>query len=236
MSLSQKLYGANLTDLKEKICHDPDSDFTQNIQELADKFGERGKKHEESVVDELFLTLYDQDAHSLKTDLKKLSTLEPAEKAASSEKQRKTLLQCLYAALSPYIEKDCGGIIEMCKIRNQGVEIAQEAYEKLLENFKEEVCRDPGADFTPRIQALVDEVIKLENERKKGVIVTLLLNLYEQDIDSLTSVLARLVTLKPAKKAGSSERMDLLPCLCAALSSHIKKDFSDIIARLDTSG
>ena len=234
MSLLQKLYGAYLTDLKEKICRDPDGDFTQNIQELADKFRKREEIHKKSVVDELFLTLYDQDNHSLKTDLCKLRAFEPAKKAASSEKQRRTLLQCLYAALSPYIAKNCGGIIEMCKMRNQGVEIAQETYEKILEDFKEEVLRDPDADFTPRIQALADEVIKLENECKKSVIVTLLLNLYERDIDSLTSVLARLITLKPAKKAGLSERTDLLPCLCGALSSHMKEDFSDLIAMCGT--
>ena len=95
MALLHKIYGVILSDFKKEICRDPDADFTSRIQELAAEFGKR----EKSVIDKLFLTLYDQDALSLKTDLCKLRASNPA-KAAPSDKQRTTLLACLYGVLS----------------------------------------------------------------------------------------------------------------------------------------
>ena len=230
MSLIQKRYGTYLAGFKEEVRRDPDGDFTPRIQKLAAKLRTEEKAREISVVDELFLSLYDMDAPSLRADLTELGTLEPAKKAALSEKQRRPLLQGLYEVLSPYIEKNCRGVVAICKMRARGIGTVRKTYEELLENFKEEVRRDPGGDFAPRIQELTAEAVRRRNERARNVIITLLLNLYEQDTDLIEKVLTRLAVLKPSKKARPSECTDLLPYLCEALSAYIKEDLSDLIA------
>lgn len=225
MSLRQKLYRAYLTEFKEEVCRNPNADFTPRIQGLAAKFG----SHEKNFVDELFLTLYDGDAHSLKMDLCALGTAKPAEKAGPSE--RKALLQCLYKTLSPYIEPNFSTIIAVC---NQGIGLDPETYETLLLKFKEEVRRDPNADFAPYIKELADEIINREKTCGERVVNTLFWNLYQQNDPSLELDLTKLLMLKPTKKAAPPERITLLQCLCGALSSYIQEDFSDLIAMCDS--
>ena len=58
-------------------------------------------------------------------------------------------------------------------------------HEMLLSKFKEEVGRDPDADFTSSIQTVAAEFRKMEAEREQGVINTLFLNLYALDAHSL---------------------------------------------------
>lgn len=65
-------------------------------------------------------------------------------------------------------------------------------HEILLSKFKEEVCRDPDADFTSSIQTVAAEFRKMEAEREQGVINTLFLNLYALDAHSLRRDLSKL--------------------------------------------
>lgn len=214
MSLRQKLYKVYLTNFKEEVCCDPGADFTPHIQKLAAEFGAR----EKSFVDGLFLDLYDGDAHSLKMDLCELKAPESAQKTELPKPI--SLLQCLYGKLSSHIEKDSSTIIAVC---NQGVGIDQDYYETVLSKFKEEIRRNPDADFTPSIGQLADEIINWEKHHEERVVSVLFLNLYGQDTDSLDKDLIKLRVLKPAKRAAPPERIALLQLLCGALSSYIQE-------------
>ena len=119
---------------------------------------------------------------------------------------------------------------------SRGVGITREPCEKLLDDFKEEVRRDPDADLDPQIKDLAAEFAKRRTECEKNIFDELFLYLYAQNTASLERELTKLRMLRPTKKAAPSERADLLPHLCEALSSHIKKDFSDIIAMCDARG
>lgn len=111
--------------------------------------------------------------------------------------------------------------------------LRQKINEAILSEFKEEVRRNPDADFTPYIQALAAKFIQEENERKKAreksMINTLLLNLYEGDTHSLMRDITKVMMLGTTK-AAPSQRTALLPCICEALSLHTKEDFSSVIA------
>ena len=83
-------------------------------------------------------------------------------------------------------------------------------HERLLSEFKDEVCRNPGADFTPKIAALAAEFRELEKDREMSVIKTLFLNLYTLDIHSLRRDLLKVAMLGyGAVKATPSQRVAL---------------------------
>ena len=100
-------------------------------------------------------------------------------------------------------------------------------HEMLLSKFKEEVGRDPDADFTSSIQTVAAEFRKMETEREQGVINTLFLNLYALDAHSLRRDLSKLAILGTAK-ATPSQRTALLRCLYGVLSLYIQDDFSAV--------
>ncbi len=101
-----------LSEFKDEVCHDPNADVTASIQTLAAEFRKMEKEREISVINTLFLNLYALDAHSLRRDIGKLSLLGTAKAKPS---QRVDLLQCLYGAMSLYIQDDFTEIIAMCE-------------------------------------------------------------------------------------------------------------------------
>lgn len=109
----------------------------------------------------------------------------------------------------------------------------QKEYEIILSKFKEEICREPEADFTPYIRELAAKLSVRTKERGRNVISTLLLNLYGQDTDSLAKDITLLkIKFKMAggpANAAPSQRAELLPYLCEALSPYIREDFPDIL-------
>ncbi len=110
--------------------------------------------------------------------------------------------------------------------------LRQKVYEGVLSNFKEEVRRNPDADFTPKIQELAARFLKQENEREQHLIHSLLLDLYEGDTQSLRKDITKVITLGTAKSV-PSHRAELLRFLCEELSLHTEEDFSDILALCD---
>lgn len=210
MSLLQKIeYNQLLSRFKEKVRSNPNVDITPYIQELAAEL----RKGEKSFIDELFLTLYDQDAHSLRTDLCQLRALRPAKNAVPSPQERIDLLRYLYKPLESCMKENASDVLAVC---NGGVWGTQVPYEKLLENFKEEVRCNPDADFTDYILGLADEFIKRENEI---VFKELILNLYAQNMGSLKAALTKVRMLgRQDVKAKLSNRKILLQFLCETLS------------------
>lgn len=104
----------------------------------------------------------------------------------------------------------------------------QKEYEEILEKFKEEIRRHPDDDFTQVIEILADKFRVRKNERKNGVVDTLLLNLYGQDTDSLKRDLTKIKVLGQSRIKRPAPD-DLLPHLCEALSLRTKEERSDII-------
>lgn len=102
-------------------------------------------------------------------------------------------------------------------------------YERLLSVFKEEVCRNPDADFAPRIAELADQFSKQETKRFNGAFFRLLLELYEGNIPSLKRDLLKTQLLGQAK-APPSQRIAMLQCVYGIISLYIKDDFAGIIA------
>lgn len=105
-------------------------------------------------------------------------------------------------------------------------------YEADLILFKEEVRRNPDADFMPRIRELANEFQDWEDKRKKNAIRLMLLNLYEEDVQSLRRDITKVIVMG-AEKAMPSQRGPLFCCLCDLLSLHTKEDFADILAMCD---
>lgn len=98
----------------------------------------------------------------------------------------------------------------------------------MLSTFKEKVCHNPDADFTVDIQTLAAEFIKMAKMREIGVINTLFLELYTQDVQSLRIDLARLAVFGVAK-AKPSQRIDLLRILYGVVTLYVD-DFSKLLA------
>lgn len=112
----------------------------------------------------------------------------------------------------------------------------REYYETVLSSFREEVRRNPEDDVTPSADELAAAFSVREKGRGRNVIITLLLNLYGQDIDSLKrdwGKAAFLYNKEKPPKATSSQRTELLPYLYGALSGYLKEDLSNIIAMCD---
>lgn len=102
-----------MTEFKERICQNPDADFTSAIQILAAEFRQMEKEREIRLIHSLFLNLYALDARSLKVDLSKIAFLGGTAKAMPN--QRIAPLRCLYGAIALYIQDGFSGIIEMCE-------------------------------------------------------------------------------------------------------------------------
>jgi len=105
-------------------------------------------------------------------------------------------------------------------------------YDKPLLKFKEEVRRNPDADFTQEIRELAAGFIKMEQEREQSVINRLLLGLYGEDTRALRRDITKVIALGTAK-AAPAQRAELLRCVCEVLALHTKEDFSGILAACD---
>lgn len=101
-----------LTEFKERVCQNPDGDFTSDIQVLAAEFRQMEREREIRVIYTFFLNLYAQDAHSLKRDLAKIAVFGTAQ---AMPNQRITLLRCLYGVVALYIHDGFSEIIAMCE-------------------------------------------------------------------------------------------------------------------------
>ena len=101
-------------------------------------------------------------------------------------------------------------------------------HERLLSEFKDEVCQNPDADFTPRIAALVAEFREHECKRISGAFFMLLLKLYKSDIPTLKRDLLKIQLLTTAK-AKPSQRAELLQFIYEIMSLYID-DFNRLIA------
>lgn len=102
-------------------------------------------------------------------------------------------------------------------------------HERLLSEFKDEVCQNPGADFAPRIAALAKKFREQENKRFNGAFFLMLLNLYEGNIQSLKRDLLK-TKLFGAAKATPAQRAELLRCVYRVMSLYIQDDFARLIA------
>lgn len=134
--------------------------------------------------------------------------------------------------------------------------LSQKIYEAQLTELKNEISRNPDADFTPRIKGFAAEITKRENKRekdfKKRIVDTLLLDLYDGDAEALERdimkrVISRLllglygeddstlmtditkVIVLGTRKAERADIRRLFPCICDVLSLHTKEDFADTI-------
>lgn len=105
-------------------------------------------------------------------------------------------------------------------------------HEKLLMAFRDEVSRSPNADFTSNIKTLAAEFRRMEKEREKRLVRTLLLNLYALQTDALRRDLAKVAVFGGAP-AAPSQRLALLRCLYDVMSFFIQDGFSDLIAMCD---
>lgn len=107
--------------------------------------------------------------------------------------------------------------------------LLQKIYQARLSEFKEEIRRAPNADFTPYIQKLAAEFAEREKKRGKRAVDTLLLNLYEGDVQSLERDITKIIVFG-TEKAEPSQRAGLLRCICEAASLRTKEDFDNILA------
>ncbi len=134
--------------------------------------------------------------------------------------------------------------------------LMHKVYEAELTELKKEICRNPDADFTPRIKELAAEIVKQGNKReknfKKQIVETLLLDLYSGDAEALErDIMKRAVgklllglygeddrtlmtditkvMMLGTHKAERADIRKLFPCICDALSLRTKEDFADTI-------
>lgn len=245
-----------LSKLKEEVLRNPyanpNADVIPYTQMFAAEFRKWNTAREKEIIRTLFLHLYERDVQSLRRDLCKLEPqqvlckLKASDTAKARFPKRAQLLNGLYGVISLYNGdgEDFSSILEFC---GQGIkfgwrkdeiietldEIVQ--IEQTLYDFKEEVCRNPDADFSPYTQELMHRYRIMEAACTERVINTLFLNLYEQDAPSLKRDLLKVQMLGTAKATLSqyTNRTALLQCLYGALFSYIGEDFSDIIAMCD---
>lgn len=112
--------------------------------------------------------------------------------------------------------------------------LLQKMYEARLSELKEEVCRNPDADFTPVIQTLAAEFAEREKAREENVINKILR--YGKDIQAFRQELRLYVTkisLADSAKPVPSSYVPLFRWLCEVLSLQTKEDLSDILAMCD---
>lgn len=105
-------------------------------------------------------------------------------------------------------------------------------HERLLAKFKDDVSRNPSADFAPSIRALAAEFRKLEKEREKRLVDALFLNLYGMDAKSLRRDLGKLAVLGTAQPA-PSQRIALLRCLFGVLALYGQEHFPETYAMVE---
>ena len=105
-----------------------------------------------------------------------------------------------------------------------------EQHERLLLKFKDEVCQNPSADFTPSIEALAAEFRELENKHFSGAFFMLLTEIYEKDVFSFKRDLLKIRLLGTECKAKHSQRTELLRCLFGIMSLYIQDVCAGIIA------
>lgn len=105
-------------------------------------------------------------------------------------------------------------------------------HERLLSQFKDEVCRNPEADFALSIAALADKFREQETKRVNSAFFLLLLELYEGDIPSLKRDLLKVRLLGKAK-AKLSQRVSILQCVYGIISLYVEDDFAGIIAKCE---
>ena len=106
-------------------------------------------------------------------------------------------------------------------------------HEMLLSNFKDEVCKNPTADFTPNIKAFAAEFRKLEKEREKRLLDVLFLTLYERDAKALRRDLAKLSVFGGKAEVEPSQRIALLRCLYGVLALYVKDHFPETYAMVE---
>ena len=96
--------------------------------------------------------------------------------------------------------------------------LRQKWYQANLSEFKEEVCRNPDADFTQYIQELAAKFIKRENEREKSNIHAMMLSLYEGDTQLLMRDITKVMMLGTAKAACSGASVRYYLCIQKRIS------------------
>lgn len=107
--------------------------------------------------------------------------------------------------------------------------LLQKIYQARLSELKKEICRNPDADCTPCLQKFAAEFAEREKKRGKRAIDTLLLNLYEGDVQSLERDITKIIVFG-TEKAKPSQRAEVLRCICDAASLHTNEDFATILA------
>ncbi len=241
---------AFLSKFKEEICRNPNADVTPYTQMLAAEFRKWNKAHEKELINTLFLNLYARDGASLRRDLCKLEPrrvlckLKALDTAKDRFPRRGLLMGYLDHVLYLRIGEDFSWIIagsdRAIELERKKYEIDRRKYEieQILSKFKEEICRNPNADFTLYIERLLDEYDGIKAACVERVIGTLLLNLYGQDVSSLKRDQIKLQVMvysvkKTAIDLTPNQRTELLPSLYGALASYIGEDFSAIIAACD---
>ena len=111
MALVPGIHERLLSEFKDEVCQNPDTDFVR-IAAVADKFREQENKRFSGVFFGMLLELYERDIQSLTRDLLKIKLLG---RAKATPSQRTELLRCLYGIMGLYIQDVCAGIIAMCE-------------------------------------------------------------------------------------------------------------------------
>ncbi len=101
-----------LSEFKEEVCRDPDTDVTPFSDRLVHEYNITKSVCMERLIKTLFLNLYGEDAQSLERDIFKANKLKVMPEVTLE--QRSELLPSLYGALSSYIGEDFSPILAMC--------------------------------------------------------------------------------------------------------------------------
>lgn len=249
----QRKCGTFLSQFKEEIRRNPDTDVTPYTQMIADQFKEWNRECDERMIIIFFLKLYEYNVKSLRRDLCRLEPQEVLCKLRALDTsrarfRRRALLtgRCYKDYIDP--ERTLSWAIELCdqveadQIRceiDRGKYVIDERksnYEQILSGFKEEVCRDTDNKFTPFTaeftrftDALVSEYGRAcENRIEK----MFFLNLYAGDAQSLRRDLLKMKFGRPQEPT-PEQRSELLDSLYGAFSSYIGEDLSWIMAICD---
>lgn len=220
-------YAKVLHDFREEIHNHPDACFAPFIQELAEHFNNIQKDYESAMIVRMFLSLYRKDTELLERDLLKIEKLGAA---GTAPNERMDLLCFLCRRFCSFRTLNIPSTA--ARGVTAGALTDPTEFEKILSEYKKDVCRDPDADYEPytqKLEALVGTMRKACAER---ILTVILLNLYPTDAQLLGQDVAKAMVYSAGKAASlpfGTDRRVLLQCLCDALSSYIGEDFSLII-------
>ena len=212
-----RLYEKKLLELSAQVCMDMDADFSSEIRSFADMLRSKEHQYERSIVEVAFQSLYDGDTASLERDFRNLKT---SRGSVFSHSQRMQVLRAVYGPL----RRIYGASLGLALDAGADCPNVQKSYEELLSDFVEDI-RMNADDAASDIQYVMKQIFLSHRRGKERVLKTLLQSLCEGD-PPLRTYLCKLDVLGTEElfetmKVEPSQRAELLPCLCEALSPYI---------------